>query len=175
MPRVPRPPRAPARRGPARLCALPVLLAVLLASPAGASPDTFRRAVGNILQAPIDIVLAPVIAINSVYTGIRDIDDSRGVRIAYALPGAVWYMGMNSGAAVLRGVTGGLELVPGIALYFAESDFDPMMDPVERGVPLVSWENSFNKNPTLRFLMPIFLPGSTSDVRYGIDYMKQEF
>jgi len=172
---VPRPIPAPARRRRALAVAASLLLLAGVAAPAHATPDTFRRAVGNILQAPIDILLAPVVAINSVYTGIRDIDDSRGVRIAYALPGAVWYMGMNSGAAVLRGTTGAIELVPGIAFYFADNDLDPLMAPVERGIPLVAWQNTLNDNEALRFVLPLFLPGSTSDIRYGIDYMKQEF
>lgn len=115
-------------------------LAVAMAAPAQASPETLRRSMGNILFGPFDIALSPVTSGRIIYNNLRDIDDSPWVRIVYPLPGYVWVMGINIGGGILREVTGLIELVPGIGLYFLEADLDPLYDPIERGDALVDIE-----------------------------------
>ena len=115
-------------------------LALAVASPAAASPETLKRSVGNILFAPLDILFAPISAGKILYTNMRDIDDSQWVRIIYPIPGFAWLTGVNIGGGVLREVTGLLELIPGIGLAFLEADLDPLMAPVERGEALVDVE-----------------------------------
>jgi hypothetical protein len=127
--------RRPLARGAALLA--PLALIALLASPAAASPETLRRSVGNILWAPVDIVLAPVVSAKTIYTNMQDIDDTPGVRIVYTVPGFAWNCFVQFGGGIIREIAGLLELVPGLGLFFFETDMDPLYDPVERGEALV--------------------------------------
>lgn len=122
-------------------CALGLALSV--ASPVAASPETLKRSVGNILFAPLDIVFAPAMAGKILYTNMRDIDDSPWVRIVYPIPGYFWLTGITIGAGVLREVTGLIELIPGLGLVFLEADLHPLFAPVERGEALVDVETDY--------------------------------
>ena len=51
-------------------------LVLCLASPAGATELTFKRAMTNLLFGPLDIALSPIVAPKSVYDNLQDIDDS---------------------------------------------------------------------------------------------------
>ena len=115
-------------------------LALAAASPASASPETLKRSASNILFAPLDIVFAPVVAGQIIYTNLREIDDSRWVRIVYPVPGYFWILGVELGGSILREVTGLIELLPGLGLLFFDADLDPLYDPVERGDALVDAE-----------------------------------
>jgi len=129
---------------------------VLAPRPAAADYETFQRSISNILFAPLDVLLAPVNAGKMEYQNLTSIEDTTAVRYAYALPGYLWLTGVQVGAGMLRGVTGGLELIPGIALLpFPDTKLDPWFDPVERSDGLVDYEN------------PV-LP-----MKFGIDYATQ--
>ncbi len=120
---------------------------------AQASYRTLGRALGNIIQAPLDLALSPIVAGLTLNRNIRDINDTPGVRYAYFVPGYFWMTGVQIGASVLRGITGGLELLPGLILLpFPKSDLDPLFDPVENSQGLVEWENG------------------VIDVKFGITY-----
>jgi hypothetical protein len=120
---------------------VPVLaLALLVASPAGATPETFKRSIGNLTMAPLDLVLSPYTGPRAVVVNIQDIEDTRGVRIGYFLPGLVWNTGLYMGTAMLRGVVGLLEFLPGIGLFFFDADLDPLFPPPERLDALVDVE-----------------------------------
>jgi len=135
------------------LCASTTLVAP---QPAAADYQTFQRSWSNILFAPLDLVLAPVTAGKVEYQNLTTIEDTTAVRYAYAVPGYLWLTGVQVGAALLRGITGGLELLPGIALLpFPETKLDPLFDPVERSEGLVDYDN------------PV-LP-----MKFGIDYATQ--
>ena len=124
----------------------------LLAAPASAGPDTLKRSVGNMVFFPIDLVTSPVTAGIAVVNNIQDIDDTTGVRVAYAVPGYIFMTGLNIGASVLRGVTGLLEFLPGLVLVFIDADMTPLYVPVEDNKALVNWQND---------VFP---------VKFGIDY-----
>ncbi len=117
-----------------------VALAALVASPAAATPGTLKRSIENLTLFPLDLVLAPVVAGQSIVRNMQEIDDSTGVRIAYPLPGFVWNMFVQGGAAVLRGMTGVLELPPGLVLLFTDADMDPLFDPADEQDALVDYE-----------------------------------
>ena len=119
--------------------AIACLLAMSAASPAAASPDTFKRAFTNIIFGPVDFALSPVVASRAAYNNLRDIDDSTGVRIAYAVPGVAWNTAFVMGGAVLRTFSGLLEIIPGIILIPFEADMDPIYAPAERADALI-WE-----------------------------------
>jgi len=133
-------------------CAAAAALLISAASPAAASPETLKRALGNILFAPLDIALSPIVAARSIYQNIRDIDDSLGVRLAYTIPGFVWNMGVTIGAGGIREFTGLFELVPGIFLVPFEADMGPLFAPPEKAGALVDIET-----PPL-------------NIKFGIDY-----
>jgi hypothetical protein len=115
-------------------------LALLLASPASASPETLKRSMENILFGPLDVAFSPVSSARSIYYNIQDIQDTPGVRVAYVLPGYAWNIGLNIGAGIIRTVTGGFELVPGLLLLPFEADLDPLFAPSERNEGLVDVE-----------------------------------
>ncbi|HVH06448.1 MAG TPA: hypothetical protein VNE71_10670 [Myxococcota bacterium] len=113
----------------------------LAAAPAGASPQTIKRSVENLTQAPIDIAASPVVSGVTIYRNITNIGDTLAVRIFYPIPGFAWNTMVNIGAGVLRGVTGVMEFVPGLILIPFDADIDPLFDPAEDNEGLVHWEN----------------------------------
>lgn len=131
-------------RTPARtLLVLPLLvllMAVCVAGPASASPETLRRATGNILFSPLDLVFSPIQAMRIAYTNVHDIDDTAAVRVVWMVPGVIWNTGVNIGAATIRMFIGLVEFVPGLGLYFLEADLDPLFDPPEKADALVDIE-----------------------------------
>ena len=121
---------------------------------AEASPQTLKRSISNILCAPFDIVLSPVVAARSIYLNLQETQDSLPVRIFYPLPGFAWNTGVQVGAGGIRLLSGVLELLPGLALLFFEKDLDPLFDPAERGEALLDADT-----PPLRF-------------KIGVDYTR---
>jgi hypothetical protein len=124
----------------------------LVSAPAGASPQTLKRSVQNLTQAPLDIALAPATSAVTIYKNITSIGDTTAVRIFYPIPGFAWNSMVNIGAGVLRGVTGVMEFVPGLILLPFDADIDPLFDPAEDNAGLVQWENGIY------------------DVNFGVDY-----
>jgi hypothetical protein len=110
------------------------------AGPAAASPETLKRSLGNILFAPLDIALSPIVAARSIYRNLNDIDDSVGVRLVYPLPGFAWNTGLQIGAGAIRELAGLLELLPGLVLLPFEADMDPLFAPAEKAAALVDVE-----------------------------------
>jgi hypothetical protein len=132
-------------------------LVTVLALPALATPATLKRSVENLTQFPLDIVASPVVAGKSIYQNMNDVSDSTGVRIFYPVPGYAWNLVVQLGASVIRGVTGVIELAPGMALLFTDADMDPLFDPVEENAALVDLENGIY------------------DVKFGVDYTTPGF
>ncbi|MCZ6784924.1 MAG: hypothetical protein O7G30_16620 [Proteobacteria bacterium] len=131
--------RTTARR---RLTAAVIACALLaIPSAANASYRTLGRSIGNILQAPLDLICSPVVVGMTLYRNLKDIDDTTGVRVAYTVPGYLWMLGVQVGASSVRTITGALQLIPGIFLLPFEADLDPLYDPVDNSSALVEWEN----------------------------------
>lgn len=131
---------------------------LLLPTPAMAGAQTLKRGVGNIIQAPIDLALTPITAGIVVYRNMRNIDDTTAVRVAYALPGYLWLVGLFMGASVLRCFSGFLEFIPGLFLVFTDAEMDPMFAPVERGEAVI-WD----------------YPTAVMDFKIGMDYTAAPF
>ncbi|MDP6540799.1 MAG: hypothetical protein QF410_14745 [Planctomycetota bacterium] len=112
----------------------------LVASPMAATPDTLKRSIENITQFPLDLALSPVVAMQTVITNMNDIEDSPGVRLAYPVPGYFWTCFVQGGAAMLRGITGVIEFLPGLALLFTDAELDPIFDPADEQDGLVDFE-----------------------------------
>jgi hypothetical protein len=150
-----RPAAIPARRAPVA-CAL-LVASLVAANPAQAGPDVLKRSVGNIVFAPIDLVLSPFVGAHVLYNNLRDVDDSLGVRIAYVPMGFAWNTGVQAMGAITREISGLIELLPGIGLFFLEADMDPLFAPPERGNALLNVESE---------IFP---------VKVGVDYMTVPF
>ena len=133
-------------------CGAAVALFIAVASPAAASPETLKRSIGNILFAPLDMALAPVVAAHSIYRNLNDIDDSLGVRLVYPVPGYAWSTGLQIGAGAIRTLAGLLELVPGLVLLPFEADMDALFAPSEKAEALVDIETT-----------PVY-------IKFGVDY-----
>jgi hypothetical protein len=112
----------------------------MVSSPVSASPETLKRSVENLTQWPLDLALSPVVAGKTVVQGLQDIDDSTAVKIAYPVPGFVWVTFVQAGTAVLRGLTGVFEFLPGLGLLPFEADLDPLFDPAYDNEALVDFE-----------------------------------
>ena len=145
----PRPGRS-RRLGAAALAAAALLVA---APPAGASPETLKRSMSNMLMGPLDVVFSPVVGSQTVYRNIQDIDDSMWVRVVYAVPGVAWNTTLVAGSGIIRCMTGVLEFLPGLGLLFFEADLDPIFAPPEKADALVDRET------------PIL------DVKFGVNYV----
>jgi hypothetical protein len=128
----------------ASVIAVASMLVLGLAAPAAASPQTIKRSVQNLTQWPLDVVLSPVVAARDIFVNMREIEDSLAVKIFYPVPGWAWNTMVQGGAGVLRGVTGAIEVVPGVLLLpFPNADLDPLFDPAEENEGLVRWENGY--------------------------------
>ena len=142
-----------------RLVAGAVLTSFLLApTPALAGAQTFKRSVGNIIQAPIDAALSPITAGLVQHKNMSNIEDSRGVRWFYAVPAYFWLVGLTLAASVLRLVAGGLEFFPGLVLLFTSAEMDPLFYPSDGGTAVI-WD----------------YPTTVFDFKLGIDYTAAPF
>jgi hypothetical protein len=120
--------------------ALSTLLLIGQAGPASATPETLKRSVSNFLFGPLDILFTPVVSARNIIRRLQDVDDTMGVRVAYALPGYGWDMGVQVGAGVTRVLTGVIEFLPGVGLFFFDADLDPLFSPAESGQALVDYD-----------------------------------
>ncbi len=129
----------PALRRRAAL-AIALMLSLALAGPAAASPETFKRGLGNLIFGPVDIALAPVVGTQAVYRNLSDVDDTLGVRVFYLVPGVIWNTFIQLRGGLVRTLSGAFEIVPGVFLIPFEADLDPLFAPVDRSDALVDEE-----------------------------------
>jgi len=157
-------------RRPIALIASALLLAAAVPQSAMASPDTLRRSFSNILNGPFDMLLSPIVGGLTLARNIQEIDDSTGVRVAYAVPGWIWLTGLNFGSGGIRILTGALESVPGVLLFPFESDIDPLFDAVEDAGAMVEWDNPIIdiESPWV-YYNPVVAPFAIR-VKFGISY-----
>ena len=112
-------------------------LALSTAAPASASYETFKRSMSNLLMFPLDLIAGPYVGMKSVIDNVSDVQDTTGVRVFYFLPGLGWNIGMQTGGACLRGISGGLEFVPGLFLIPFEADMTALFPLSDRQDALV--------------------------------------
>lgn len=112
-----------------------------LALPAAATTATLKRSIENLTLWPLDVVTTPIVAGQSIYENMQSESDTLAVKIAYPVPGYLWNCMVGFGASVLRGVSGVIELVPGLILLPLDADLDPLYDPPAENPALVDWQN----------------------------------
>ena len=98
-----------------------------------AGGETLKRAMGNVLFAPVDMAIAPFTAGYVIFRNLREVDDSMGVKIAYPLFGYPWNVGLFAGTSAIRMIVGIIEFFPGLALLFTDAELGPLFAPTERG------------------------------------------
>ena len=171
------PPRAPGlwtvRKS--ALLSLVALLVGLAPAPASATPDTLRRGLGNIMMGPFDMALSPIQGIYTVARNLEDIDDTPGVRFAFAIPGWGWLTMVDFGGGMIRTLTGALETIPGVILFASEADVEPLFDPVDDAGALFEWDNPLIdiENPWV-YYNPVVAPFAIK-VKMGINYTRNEY
>ncbi len=143
---------------------------------AHATDATLRMAFSNIINGPLDSAVSPYTGGHILVTNLRDIDDSRAVRVTYAVPGYVWLVGLTFGCGAIRTITGGLETVPGVLLFPFDGDMDELFSPVESGSAVVAdWENplSWNEKWYVRWNPVATL--ISIPFRFGINYTRADY
>lgn len=152
-----------------------LVVLLLAASPAAASPDTLRRAFSNMLMGPIDMLLSPIVGVMTTAENLESIDDTDAVRVVYAVPGVIWLTGLDFGAGMIRTITGALETVPGVLVFPFETDLDPLFDPADDAPALITWDNPLAEveNPWV-YYNPLVAPFAFN-VRAGLNYTRSEF
>jgi hypothetical protein len=115
-----------------RLCFLLVLGGILACLTSGLAPGTARadgtqlcRSFTAITLAPTDLVFTPYVAYRDIRNRMADYDDSRGVKIAYMVPGYVFLNMVQVYGTAMRIVAGALEFVPGLFTFFREGSPTP--------------------------------------------------
>ncbi|HXZ86154.1 MAG TPA: hypothetical protein VEI82_11765, partial [Myxococcota bacterium] len=99
----------------AALLALAVCMLVAgTPTPARADASQLCRAAANLVLAPADAALAPVIAAKDEYYGLREIGDPIGLKIVGAAPGYLLLLGMQAGGTVFREISALMELPMGM-------------------------------------------------------------
>ncbi|HIF99667.1 MAG TPA: hypothetical protein EYQ54_22025 [Myxococcales bacterium] len=163
----------PARKGVGILLA--ILLIGLVPARATASPETLRRGLGNVMMGPFDMALSPVQGLNTLVRNLEEIDDSKGVRIFYAVPGWGWLSLLDFGGGMIRTLTGILELIPGVLVFAFETDVDPLFDPVEDAGALLAWDNPLIEieDPWV-YYNPVVAPFAIR-IKMGIDYTRPDY
>jgi hypothetical protein len=126
-------------RSPAALAAILACLTLGL-GPQQASADATQlcRSFTAVLLAPGDIIAAPYIAYSDIRTNMADYDDSRGVKIAYTVPGYAFLNFVQVWGTGIRIVAGALEFLPGLFTLFREGSPSAFFQNWEEGEALYS-------------------------------------
>lgn len=147
-----------------------VTLLALTALPgaASASPDTLRMALANLMEGPVDMVAAPVVAARTTVQNAGEVGLEPVGPVVY---GALAHFGLTVlqlGWGTLRTASGALMLVPGVVLFpFPGVDLPQEADVFGRGDALVSWKNPLAEDPAWLEYVPPATP-LTVDATLGI-------
>jgi len=161
-----------------RLC-VALLAAIGIAGLPGAShatDATLRMALSNVINGPLDSVVSPYTGGHILVNNLRDIDDSRAVRVTYAVPGYVWLTGLQFSCGAIRTITGGLETIPGVLLFPFDNDMDELFDPVESASAIVAeWENPVAENEAWYVRWNPVATLISIPFRFGLNYTRADY
>lgn len=146
-------------------------LAAVLAVPAGAgaSPDTLRMATENLVEGPVDMVLAPVTAGRVLAHNAGEVGlDPVGGPI-YGVLGGVGMTALHASWGLLRTLSGALLIVPGVLLFpFEGVDVPEEVNVFAHDEPLLEAENPLAEDPPeLKWVMPA--TPVTIDAKVGVE------
>lgn len=110
-----------------------LLLALVLATLAGGVPSQARadagqlcRSVANMVLAPSDMLLGPVVAGKDEYYGLTEIDDPVALKAVGAIPGYILLLGLQTGGSIFRAIAGVMEFPLGVVTLFREGEQPPL-------------------------------------------------
>ena len=110
-----------------------LLLALVLATLAGGVPSQARadagqlcRSVANMVLAPSDMLLGPIVAGKDEYYGLTEIDDPVALKAAGAIPGYLLLLGLQTGGSIFRAIAGVMEFPLGVVTLFREGEQPPL-------------------------------------------------
>jgi hypothetical protein len=137
----------------------------LTPSQVGASPDTLRGALTNVVGAPFDVVLSPVIGAQRTREN-RGVGANRRQRTAWSFFGFFGQTGLQVLTGAARLTTGALQLVPGVLLFpFPGTDLPDHLDPFGTGEGMIDLENPLGSS-VVRWV-PLVTP-LTIDLKVGV-------
>lgn len=113
------------------------LLVVAAPGVSHAGAKTLTRSFQNLLLFPFDMALSPYVGGKAIFTAWRSSDDTKAVKYGYAPFAPIWGIGVQTGASVIRGVAGALELLPGLVLLPFDAEMNPLYDLPENQPALV--------------------------------------
>src|SRR5262245_45729671 len=107
-------------------------LVALVAGPAGATVTPLKRSVENVLQAPLDAVLTPVVAAKTAYTNIGNEDHTAFGDVTLGFVTWTGLVVFDWFASGFRFMSGAFEFPIGLsalaATPFTDKDPPPLMD-----------------------------------------------
>jgi len=117
------------RKTSPRALALALALAALAAgapSQARADAGQLCRAASNMVLAPADMILGPVIAGKDEYYGLTEIDDPMAMKVIGAVPGYILLLGLQTGGSIIREIAAVMEMPLGVVTLFREGEQPPL-------------------------------------------------
>ena len=117
------------RKTSLRALALALALAALAAgapSQARADAGQLCRAASNMVLAPADMILGPVIAGKDEYYGLTEIDDPMAMKVIGAVPGYILLLGLQTGGSIIREIAAVMEMPLGVVTLFREGEQPPL-------------------------------------------------
>jgi len=153
-----------------RLSQAAILFFAFAAAPGAAlaSPDTLRMAFANLLQGPVDVVSAPVVAGRTMVHNAGEVGLEPVGPIAYGVLGSLGLTALQVGWGLARTLSGVALMLPGVVLLpFPDVDVPPEADVFSRGDALFAWKNPLGEAP---FWQKVVIPKPVSmDAKLGIE------
>jgi hypothetical protein len=140
----------------ARHAAVALLLVAFGASGAQASPDSLRRAIGDVVFGATDVAASPVTGGVATARNLPAVSEHGALQGLYAVPGWVGLTVLHAAQGALRSLVGVVEIIPGLALLPFDADLPEGFNPFRRGEALVDVENPLGDEPAwLAYVLPI--------------------
>lgn len=151
-------------------CGIAILGGALGAPPmASASPETARMAFANLLQGPLDVVTAPVVAGRTAYHNASEVGLEPVGPVAYTILGHLGLTALQAAWGTARTLSGALMLLPAMVLFpFENVDLPKEADVFGQGNALLAAENPLAEEPAWVRWNPVTTP-ATVDAAIGIE------
>ncbi len=126
-------------------------------------------ALANLLEGPVDIVAAPVVAGRTIYHNAGEVGLAPVGPVAYGVLGSVGITTLQVCWGLARTLSGAVLFVPALALFPIEGvDLPPEVDVFGTGDALYVWKNPLAEDPPwLAYAFPA--TAATVDATLGIE------
>jgi hypothetical protein len=126
-------------------------------------------ALANVMQGPVDMVGAPVVAGRVIVHNAGEVGGGPVGPVAYGVLGSVGLTALQVAWGALRTGSGLVMLLPGLVLFpFEDADVPAQADVFGRGNALFVWKNPLAEDPPwLKYVLPA--TPATVDATLGIE------